>query len=448
MTPNDPDAPALELPEQIRQLERFGAELVRNQQHEDAERIFHEVVRVAPRHVAGLQYLGSRALKRGDLAAAQDYFERTIRVAPRAAMTHQNLGIVLRARGYPEGALQAFDIALKLKPNLTMGWIQRGDVLQALGRREEAVAAYLRAEALSGSLFAMMTAAQGAPRARRAIERAAALLAQAKLASVNDALAPLGKRHPETAFTRITPAIHHLCNATLPDLADPLQRPTLTYVPNLAARPFFERKVFPFLAALEGQGEAIRRELGAILSDPEAFAPHVQEAEEAQTPLTPLNHSSKWRTFHFYRKGERVADHCARAPATAAAVESLPLARVAGQAPEIFFSVLEAGTHIPLHYGIANYKLAVHLPLIVPPRCAIRVGDETRGWEPGKCLVFDDSFEHEVWNRGEEARVVLNFEVWHPDLGEAEREAFATAASALRRFEREAEKLTVDSLGY
>ncbi|MGH8160775.1 MAG: tetratricopeptide repeat protein, partial [Gammaproteobacteria bacterium] len=243
MTENEPaPPPALELREQVRQLEQIGSELVRNEQHEDAEQIFREVARVAPRHVPALKYLGDRALARGDLETAQEYFERTIRIAPRAAMAHQNLGIVLRARGYPEDALLAFNIALKLEPGLTMGWIQRGDILQALGRRDEAVAAYLRAEELSGNLLALSMAAEDSPRARWAIERAAVLLARAKLGSVNEATDPLKKRHPESAFERVNPAVQHMCNAILPTLADPLQRPALIYFPGLATRPFFERK--------------------------------------------------------------------------------------------------------------------------------------------------------------------------------------------------------------
>ena len=48
--------------------------------------------------------------------------------------------------------------------------------------------------------------------------------------------------------------------------------------------------------------------------------------------------------------------------------------------------------------------------------CAIRVGDDTRRWREGACLVFDDYFEHEAWNRTTEDRIVLIVDLWHPDL--------------------------------
>ena len=47
---------------------------------------------------------------------------------------------------------------------------------------------------------------------------------------------------------------------------------------------------------------------------------------------------------------------------------------------------------------------------------SIRVGDEVRTWVEGRCLLFDDSFEHEVWNDADEERLVLIVDVWHPDL--------------------------------
>ena len=53
----------------------------------------------------------------------------------------------------------------------------------------------------------------------------------------------------------------------------------------------------------------------------------------------------------------------------------------------------------------------------------MRVAEESRAWETGKCTVFDDSYDHEVWHEGTEERVVLLFDVWHPDLSKGEVKA-------------------------
>lgn len=440
--------PGIDLREQVRQLEQMAAGLMENKQYDEAEKLFREIVRVAPRHVAGWQYLGTRALERGELDSAQQCFEQFIRIAPRSAIGHQNLGIVLRARGHPEGALQALDVGLKLNPELTMAWVQRGDVLQALGRREEALAAYLRAEALAGNLLLLANQATGAQRTHRALTRAASLLARARWSAVEKALAPLRERHSVSAAPseRCAAAIRQMCGDVPAEFEDPLQKPAYAYVPDMKAKPFFERSELPFLASLEAETKNIQKELRSVLDRQNDLEPYVQEPEGVSSPMTPLNHSPKWNAYHLYKEGQRVPEHCQHCPVTTAAIEALPLVRMEGHAPEAFFSILAPGTHIPPHHGIANYKLAVHLPLIVPPRCNIRAGDETRGWKPGKSLIFDDSFEHEAWNNSNKYRVVLIFEVWHPDLDETERETLSTAKSALSRFQRKFGRLAENAL--
>ncbi len=72
-----------------------------------------------------------------------------------------------------------------------------------------------------------------------------------------------------------------------------------------------------------------------------------------------------------------------------------------------------------------------HIPLIAPPDCALRVGSETRAWEDGKALIFDDSFEHEAWNRSDRTRIILLFEIWRPEIGPAEREELTLLFEAI-----------------
>lgn len=59
--------------------------------------------------------------------------------------------------------------------------------------------------------------------------------------------------------------------------------------------------------------------------------------------------------------------------------------------------------------------------MIVPDRCAFRVGGETREWRVGEAFVFDDTIEHEAWNDSDSIRAVLIIDVWNPYLTEVER---------------------------
>jgi aspartyl/asparaginyl beta-hydroxylase (cupin superfamily) len=109
------------------------------------------------------------------------------------------------------------------------------------------------------------------------------------------------------------------------------------------------------------------------------------------------------------------------------ALEGAPLCDVTARAPTIFFSILDASTTIPPHSGVTNTRLTVHLPLIVPPDCGFRVGSETREWIPGRAWVFDDTIEHEAWNRSDAPRAILIFDIWNPLLTAPERDVVRAA---------------------
>lgn len=48
---------------------------------------------------------------------------------------------------------------------------------------------------------------------------------------------------------------------------------------------------------------------------------------------------------------------------------------------------------------------------------------EFRTWTEGEIMVFDDSFEHEVWHNGTTYRLILIVDVWHPDLTAHEKKS-------------------------
>jgi aspartyl/asparaginyl beta-hydroxylase (cupin superfamily) len=124
-------------------------------------------------------------------------------------------------------------------------------------------------------------------------------------------------------------------------------------------------------------------------------------------------------------------EHLARCPRAAQALAQAPLCDVAERAPNAFFSVLDARTHISPHTGVTNTRLTVHLPLIVPPDCGFRVGSETREWVVGRAWVFDDTIEHEAWNRSDTPRAILIFDIWNPYLSEAERDLMRAATEVV-----------------
>jgi len=195
------------------------------------------------------------------------------------------------------------------------------------------------------------------------------------------------------------------------------------HYPFLPADEFLDRDHFPWLEQLESATAMIRDELEAILAsaDP-GLEPYIDMPPGTPPNLwSELDKSPNWSALHLWRDGERVAEVCQRAPQTAKLVESLPLARIPGRGPAVFFSILKAGKRIPPHTGVTNIRSIVHLPLIVPDGCGFRVGGETRQWREGEAFVFDDTIEHEAWNDSRQDRALLILDCWNPHLSEDER---------------------------
>jgi len=175
----------------------------------------------------------------------------------------------------------------------------------------------------------------------------------------------------------------------------------------IGATPVFEKTVFTWTADFEANWRDIRTELEHVLRNRDRL-PSFHELSPDQYRISK---GDNWKTFVFYVFGERFDPNCTRCPQTARLLDKVPHLRNA------WFSILAPHYRIPPHRGPTNGIIRIHLGLIVPKdreNCRIRVADEIFGWEEGGCVVFDDYYEHEVWNDTGEQRVVLFFDVDRP----------------------------------
>ena len=214
------------------------------------------------------------------------------------------------------------------------------------------------------------------------------------------------------------------------------QQPSVLYYPYLAQRQFFEREEFGWVAELEAATPAIREELLALVEGDADFRPYVENnPDRPHRDFHGLNENRDWTALYLWRDGKLVEENAGRCPKTVAALEKVPLSRIGSRTPAVLFSRLEPGAHIPPHSGMLNCRLICHLPLIVPRGCWLRVGKETREWEEGKLLIFDDSIEHEAKNPSGELRIILLFDIWRPEIGEEERSAISSIFESIDRFQ-------------
>jgi beta-hydroxylase len=178
-------------------------------------------------------------------------------------------------------------------------------------------------------------------------------------------------------------------------------------------QPWFERAQFPWVEAVEREWPAIRGELERVLVRRDELPAFHEITREVET----ITRDQHWKTFMFCGYGFRCEENLKRCPETARVLASIPGLETA------FFSILSPGKYVPPHRGPYNGVLRLHLGLVIPEpreRCWIRVADQTRTWEEGKALLFDDSYEHEVHNDTDGLRVVLFVDFRRPCRGFAD----------------------------
>ena len=357
---------------------------------------------------------GLEALRAGQAAAAIAAFTRATAADPAAGPLWRNLAHARRLAGDVPGERAALDQALALDRTDFVAHLRMAQLLQRAGEETRALLAWSGVQQLAAGLpeLAPVIAAELANGATYCDTL------RAKLYTATEDLRSTAAALDETAARRITAFVdaaqgrrqlfqNHCAGA---------------FYPFLPADEFFDRKHFPWFDQLEAGAAAVQSELAALLAAPaDLLRPYVQmDAGTPDNAWSVLDGSLDWAACFLWEYGTPNAAVLDRCPQTAALLDSLPLARIPGRAPNAFFSMLHPGSHIPPHTGVTNTRAIIHLALDVPPGCRFRVGGATREWVPGEAFAFDDTIEHEAWNRSDQRRAVLIIDAWNPHLSAEE----------------------------
>lgn len=376
-----------------------------------------------------LNGIAMRSMAAGDYLSAQATLDKALKISRKNASIWLNLAATCRVLSDIPGALAAVEGALQADPRSFLALLMKGSLLEQSGQLRSAAKYYGFAVGLAPAEETLDASSAKALRHARQVN---AEYVEELVAFVGDAVGTIRERSSSGAAQRLNAFMDHaLRRKTLFR-----QEPSDFFYPGLPAIEFYEREEFPWLAALEAETPAIRDELLQILADDfRDFVPYV--AYQDGLPLdqwAELNRSTRWGALHLYLAGKRVETNTSRCPATMAAIATLPQPVMADRSPSAMFSALQPNTHIPPHNGVANTRLVMHLPLIVPENCGFRVGHQTRQWREGEAWVFDDTIEHEAWNRSDKPRTILICDLWNPRISLGEREAIVEVISAMDRF--------------
>lgn len=356
----------------------------------------------------------------------------------------------------PARAAELLRAASLAAPKAEMAWLALGNAELALGNRDAAEAALDHQLELAprdaGALLLKAWLREQADDARAAVSFYRAALNQA--AVDGGVPAPLATLHRhagqyvdqasdgfesfllDRVGSSLSPTMTEAVELLTGKRQLYLQEPSVFYYPGLPQKRFYDPDDFPWLAPMLALVPQMQAELTAVLKDgAEGFSPYVHRKQHRPAPNSPLLDNPAWTAFHFWRDGALDEGNAARCPATMEALDHAPLPQIPGRSPNAHWSRLLPGAHIAAHTGMLNTRLICHIPILTAPDCWFRVGSEIRGWVDGVPLVFDDSINHEAKNDGPQERVVLLFEIWRPEIDEADREAIGRIFQAIGEYD-------------
>jgi aspartate beta-hydroxylase len=366
-----------------------------------------------PDDTRALAQVGVDALQRGDARKARESFEQMVRSGETGARGYLGLAYACRRLGDNPAALYALDKVLALEPRNPRALILKADCMADMGDSRAASAFYQFAiQATPPDLDVPADLRSELGRAQAMCDRYNALFE----AFLVERLA--GRDLQGGRAGRFRQSLEIL----LGKKRIYFQQPHTYFFPELPQVQFYDRSKFPWLDKVEAATADIRAELIEIMKDGSAFTPYVQaDPTRPRKEQDGLTDNPEWGAFYLWKDGEIVPPNAARCPRTMAALAEVPLTQVKNRSPSVLFSLLRPGARIPPHSGLVNTRLICHLPLIVPHDCGFRVGNDIRQPVEGKAWVFDDTIEHEAWNRSDRTRVILLFEIWRPELTAEER---------------------------
>jgi len=346
--------------------------------------------------------------------------------------TWHRLAVIEEQLGNLEQALLAHLHCIKINPNNSLAHLYTGYCYQVMKKLDKALFYYSYAFDLNQNALSLwQNNNTSKPTATRSFT------ANQELRKHLSKLHKIALTKIANPTNRIKQAIWTQTHTESFAFNEERQRPQVFYIPNLNAKPFYEcsEMIGNWASELEENFAIIQTEFTAALPQLSALArPYLEHNLSSNHSIAHLNNDFGWSAIDVFKAGVGNPKIAKLLEKTLALLSCAPLYRLTDNPFEVFFSVLKPQQHIKTHYGLSNHSLTVHLPIIVPSNCELRVADSRKNWEPGKLIIFDDTFDHEAINRSQKERIVLIFSIWHPDLSNSERDQIKSSFQARQKW--------------
>ena len=417
MTADTPAAVLEARLQQARELDRAGRAV-------PAEAAYGSVLQALPGNAEAASRLAHFALGRGEAARAVELLVGAVKAHPQMPQLALDLAFAHLGLQQPRLAMAVLEDSLARVPGHFDGWLLLGEVREVEGDPRGALRAWYEAVTRAQRAGFWHDEASTPPHMLEAVLHAIRTLRSGRRELLFGAYDELRQRFGDSELKRVDRALTGYLgdwDATPPDSR---QRPRFFYMPDLPAEPYMDPFLQPWAPVLRDAFPVIREEALRVFAEDGGFDDFVQlkSGGRMQDFVDGEGPAPAWEALFFWRHGERYDSTHQRCPRTSAVLESIELCRVEDEAPEICISVLKPGSNILPHYGVTNTRSVMHLPLRVPPGCALNViGIGEHHWREGELMLFDDTYRHEAWNHSDSARVILLMDCWNPHLSAVEK---------------------------
>lgn len=399
-------------------------DMVRAGRAVQAETAYAQILRDWPRETEAVSWLARSAQARGDAISAVQLLSDAARNQPGDAQIALDLAFAQLGAQQPMQALVTLEAAVMRAPDYYPAWLLLGEIREVGGDQGGALKAWYQAVTKAQRAGHWHDEASTPPHMLRAVVHAIGIVRAGRRELFFGAYDELRQRFGASELKRVDRALAGYLgdwHATPPDSR---QKPRFFFFPDLPQTPYLDPDLQPWAPMLREAFPAIRDEALRVFTEDGRFDDFVDLKGPGRMDdfVGGPGPRPAWEALFFWRHGLRYNTTHERCPQTSQALENITLCRVEDEAPEICFSVLAPGSIILPHYGVTNTRAVMHLPLRVPPGCALNIiGVGPHAWREGELMMFDDTYQHEAWNHSNDSRIILLMDCWNPHLSAVEQ---------------------------
>jgi aspartate beta-hydroxylase len=436
INPEDATDTAAQALEMAQDLARKGRTI-------EAESAFHKVLAMDSEQPHALRFLARAAISRGDTGSAIEWLNRLAAINREDTGVLIELGIAYRIADRFDASRYVFERILELSEGRdTTSRLLLANVLEMDERPELALTHYFRAILDAQRSGRWLDEKSTENDLRPLVVHAMQYVSEGRRAHFEAAIQPFRESPFSTALDRVDRSLDIYLRESDERPPNPLQKPTLLYVPQLGSSPVLDIARFDWLTAFKTGIAKIDGDIEACLEPSnQSGAPtfNYTDAAKVETGREFIGASSAPRT-KIYQNGIPLERIRKKSPELLALLAGTPLVNITPLGPDAEIIALTPAMHVSSPPGKSNSRCVALIALSGSPRVEVTIGPESRSLEEGDALVFDSSFGAEYFNSGKSDARVLAFEIWHPDVTSLEREALAALTSSIVNFDRALEQ--------